>query len=404
MKKINPEILRWARETAGLTLEDASSKLGIRTAGGQSPEERLNSLEMGETEPSRSILVRMAKQYRRPLIVFYMEKPPPKGNRGQDFRSLPNTYTQETNAKIDALIRDILVRQSMLRAALEDEDETSPLKFINSIHFKYGIDKAVVSIKDYIGFDLETFRAQSSIDDAFKYLRTLVEKAGVFVLLLGDLGSHHTAFETDVFRGFALSDDIAPFIVINDRDSVAAWSFTLIHELVHVGLGHTGISSINPTLKIEQFCNQVASEFLLPRVDLFSLHIDSQDDFNVKQDRISEFADSRNLSSSMVAYKLFLMEIIDKNTWEQLNHDYRKMWLDAKRKKRELDRKKKGGPSYYVIRRHRLGDNLISLVHQMVIGGSLTTVKASKILGISPHNLQNLVEPTFHQKSEINLR
>jgi len=37
---------------------------------------------------------------------------------------------------------------------------------------------------------------------------------GIFVLLIGDLGSYHTAFDLEVFRGFALSDDIAPFIII----------------------------------------------------------------------------------------------------------------------------------------------------------------------------------------------
>ena len=64
----------------------------------------------------------------------------------------------------------------------------------------------------------------------------------MFVLLKGDLGNYRTAIDVEVFRGFAIADDIAPFVVINDNDSKAAWSFTLLHELTHLLLGQTGIS------------------------------------------------------------------------------------------------------------------------------------------------------------------
>ena len=55
------------------------------------------------------------------------------------------------------------------------------------------------------------------------------------------MGNYLSAIDVDVFRGFAIADDIAPFVVINDNDSVSAWSFTLLHELVHLLLGETGI-------------------------------------------------------------------------------------------------------------------------------------------------------------------
>ena len=35
----------------------------------------------------------------------------------------------------------------------------------------------------------------------------------------GNLGSHHTDLEVEVFRGFALADDFAPFVVVNPKDS-----------------------------------------------------------------------------------------------------------------------------------------------------------------------------------------
>lgn len=399
MPRINPDILQWARETAGLTLEEASKKLGIGIARGISPVDRLSALETGEIEPTRPMLLKMAKHYRRPLIVFYMERPPRKGNRGQDFRTLPDKYSDITNALVDVLIRDVQVRQSIIRAAMEDEEEIIPLPFIGSKKISQGTTMVVENIIETIEFDLSKFRDQPSSEDAFKYLRKLVENAGVFVLLIGDLGSHHTAFDLDVFRGFALSDDIAPFVVINDRDSRAAWSFTLIHELAHIWLGQTGISSTNSELKIEQFCNTVASDFLLPEVDLDSLDLNTVDSFEDRKILISEFASSQNLSSSMVAYKLYLNRKIDRASWVKLNLAYRKMWQEARDIRKERRRGKKGGPSYYTVRRHRLGDNFISLVHQMVIGGALTTQKAGKVLGVAPKNVQNLFEPNTQLNS-----
>src|SRR5205823_4825451 len=122
MPRVNPDILKWARETAGLTLEDASQKLAIGEARGVSGEERLAAYEVGAREPSRPLLLRMSKQYRRPLLTFYMSEAPRLGERGQDFRTLPPEHSRAQDALVDALIRDVRARQEMVRAVLEDED------------------------------------------------------------------------------------------------------------------------------------------------------------------------------------------------------------------------------------------------------------------------------------------
>src|ERR1039458_6458187 len=88
MSAIQPRILTWARETAGLSVEDAAHTLGLASARGKTGLQRLESMELGEEEPSRPLIVRMAKVYRRPLLVFYLAEPPRRGDRGQDFRTL----------------------------------------------------------------------------------------------------------------------------------------------------------------------------------------------------------------------------------------------------------------------------------------------------------------------------
>jgi Zn-dependent peptidase ImmA (M78 family) len=392
MPKVNPEILIWARETAGLNLEEASQKLRISEARGIAPVARLAALEAGQAEPTRPLLVKMAKQYRRPLLVFYMSAPPRPGDRGQDFRKLPQGYSRATEALVDALIRDVKARQRLLRAALEDEDEAEPRPFVGSMKMADGAEAVLKSIKKTLKIDLKHFRSQHSPLEAFALLRAGVEALGVFVLLIGDLGSHHTEISPEAFRGFALADDVAPFIVINDRDSKAAWSFTLIHELVHIWLGQTGISNVYSDKTIEKFCNEVAGQFLLPKDELSALQVVDTLNLEESKERITEFAQPRNLSSSMVAYSLYQTGAISRDMWQRLSKEFEKLWKEGKETQRVKARFREGGPDYYVVRRHRIGANLITLVQRMVQSGALTTTKAGIILGVKTRNVQKLLE------------
>lgn len=62
--------------TAGLTLDDMARKVGITCARGVGAAGRLASLERGKQELTRPMLVRMARQYRWPLVASYPAAPP----------------------------------------------------------------------------------------------------------------------------------------------------------------------------------------------------------------------------------------------------------------------------------------------------------------------------------------
>lgn len=392
MPKINPDILRWARESAGLAPDKAVAKLQLGPARGASAVERLAALEAGKDLPTRAMLVTMAKHYRRPLLTFYLSAPPRRGDRGRDFRTLPEGHSPADDVLLDALIRDIRARQGMVRAVLEDEEEAALLSFVGSKNTSDGVPVVLSSIRDTLQVSLPHFYTQSSPPEAFALLRAGAEEAGIFVLLKGDLGSHHTAIDLELFRGFALADEVAPFVVINDRDSRAAWSFTLLHELTHVWLGQTGISGERAGRTIERFCNDVAGEFLLPREELKGISLDDATDLRSTELRISEFARGRNLSSSMVAYRLYRARAIGRNIWSDLSTTFRDKWLRERHGQRLRAREQAGGPNYYVVRRHRVGNALINLVGRMMRAGAITTSKAGKVLGVKAKHVQELIE------------
>lgn len=392
MTEVNPEILAWARRTAGLTREEAARKLGIRDARGVPAADRLAALEAGGEEPTRPLLVRMAKQYRRPLLAFYLRYPPRNADRGADFRSLPGDRPVAGEALLDALLRDVRARQGMVRCLLEEEEETEPLPFVSSRTVADGQAASVDSLHDLLGIDHEDYRARRDSRAAFALLRERAEAAGVFVMLKGDLGSHHTAIEVETFRGFAMADDIVPFVVINDRDSPPAWSFTLLHELTHLLLGQTGISGFRAEGRTEKFCNDVAGAFLLPATELEELNIDPSAGLGATAEAIASFAEPRHLSRNMVAYASLRAGLIDQGAYNRLAGLFRSQRHGTGAARRGRAGEQEGGPSYYVARRHRLGNALIDLARRMLDAKALTTSKAAIILGVNPRNVQALVE------------
>ena len=388
---LNPEILVWARNTAALSPDRAAKALGFRDTRRRSAVERLAALEAGE-EPSRSVLLRMAKAYRRSLLVFYLDQPPRTGDRGQDFRTVPGSQPPLYNPVLDALIRDIRGRQSIVKHLLEEED-AEPLDFVGSASVGTPANELVGRIPGRIEFSLREFRQRSSVGHAFTYLREKLEASGIFVVLLGNLGSHHTNIPEKTFRGYAIADPIAPFIVVNDQDAKAAWSFTAFHEAVHLWLGNTGVSSMSTDAQIERYCNEVAGEILLPGSEINELAHLERAPVDKAADAVSLFARARNLSGPLVAYKLLRSGVISQTAWRNLDAHFTRERLAARERRPRAD-ENEGGPSYYVVKRHRLGPALLDLVGRSLGGEALTYTRAAQVLGVKPRNVDPLIHGT----------
>jgi len=390
MPQVNPDILRWARETAGFSREQAARKISLKEARGVPGDARLAELEAGRTAPSRTLLERMAQQYRRSLLTFYLPERPRTGDRGEDYRTIPDAKKGTSAPLLDALLRDIKARQDMLRTVLVEEEEAQPLQFINSMRVGDGAEAVIASIRRTIKIASPELRTQSSPTEVFAVLRNHAESAGIFVLLAGNLGSYHTALDVEVFRGFALADKIAPFVVINDLDARSAWSFTLLHELAHLWIGATGVSGFFSQSRTEQFCSDVASKYLLPDQDLELLSISSSN-IATAAEAITTFARDRHLSRSMVAYRLLRRGAITQPVWSRLSAKFREEWNQSREAQRARARETDGGPNYYVVRRHRLGSAILRVVGRNLSEGNLTPTKAARILGVKARSVEPLL-------------
>ena len=91
---VEPALLRWGRETAGLAVEDAARRVQI-------PPERLESweAEAGDIKPTIGQLRRLANLYHRPLSVFFLPEPPAEpALEIHDFRQLPGQVAGELSS------------------------------------------------------------------------------------------------------------------------------------------------------------------------------------------------------------------------------------------------------------------------------------------------------------------
>ena len=78
---INPAMLVWARESARLSIDEAAHKGGISA-------EKLKACEEGAAQLTFAQLMKFAREYKRPVSLFYLREPPKGWSPIQDFRLL----------------------------------------------------------------------------------------------------------------------------------------------------------------------------------------------------------------------------------------------------------------------------------------------------------------------------
>jgi Zn-dependent peptidase ImmA (M78 family) len=394
--QINPRLLAWARETAGLSAEEAAAKLGLKTTAKLTAAEKLLEAESGARPVSQSMLEKAAETYRRPLIIFYLPHPPARADRGEDFRTRPGAVSRREDAILDALIRDVRGRQQLLREALLDDEDTRPLPFVASSQISDGAKAVAARIRATLGITTGAQKKASDTDALFTLLRTATERAGIFVLLLGDLGSYHSDVSEEVFRGFALADDIAPFVVINDNDAKTARSFTLLHELAHIWIGASGVSGPlrgTPSHVVERFCNEVAGLFLLPPDALDKVAAAKPVDlnFDLALSLTDDIARAWNVSQGVVAYRFLLIGWITDQVATEMFRAFADRWRAERQRVRETRGPDDRGPPPNVLRRARLGSGLLDRVRRALQEDALTHTKAARILGVAPAAVDQLL-------------
>ena len=383
---INPELLKWARIEAGLSLQEAAERAKVtapRQKKGEdrlSPEDRLASWEQGIETPSLNQLESIAEAYRRPLLTFFLPEPPVKVEMLADFRTLPQAIFKVDTPEFSALKRRIIMLHRELKA-LADDEGISPLPFVGSCLPSSGVDALVKAIRKELAVSFEDQRKQKNEDALFIYLRNMAHNAGIYVVLLGDVGSHHSKIEPEEFRGIAVADPTAPLIVINKYDAKPAMLFTLVHELTHIWIGASGVSNLNGlganvnNNDIEKLCNAVAAEFLVPDAQIRAVWKEPEGSL---QQAVDELAKRFKVSGAVIGRRLLDAGFIDNQKYATLLITYQRRWESAKDKSKQSG----GGPNHNILAGYYLGQKTLHTLIQAAYSGRITLQDAARVLNI----------------------
>lgn len=80
---INPALLRWGRETGGVSVEEAARRVKV-------PRGQLEAWESGASLPTVRQAMDLAHIYRRPLAAFCLASPPVQPREPLDYRRTPS--------------------------------------------------------------------------------------------------------------------------------------------------------------------------------------------------------------------------------------------------------------------------------------------------------------------------
>lgn len=254
---VSPDLFRWARDRAGLDHVD----LTIRFP-------KFEAWEAGELQPTLKQLEGFARATHAPVGYFFLPGPPDEPLPIPDFR----TVADRAIARPSPNLLDTVYACQQRQDWYSDHARVTglaPLPFVGSLTMATVPAEAAVRLRDALGFSVEARRACATWTDALRAFIEQADQLGVMVMVSGVVLNNNTRhLDPQEFRGFALSDSLAPLVFINGADSKAAQMFTLAHELAHLWLGQTALSDVSAERTsdnaTERWCNEVAAELLVP--------------------------------------------------------------------------------------------------------------------------------------------
>lgn len=277
--EVRPELLRWARERSGLDIPALTRRFP-----------HLDSWERGEAHPTLKQLEGFAKVTHTPVGYLFLSEPPVEHVPILDFRTIGNERTGRPSPDLLDTIYLCQQRQEWYRNHARSMGEAS-LTLVGSVQVTGDVVRTAALIRTALGFDIEERRRMPTWTDALRRFLEQADTLGVLVMVSGVVGSNNRRqLDPQEFRGFALSDHLAPLVFINGADTKAAQMFTLAHELAHIWLGQSAVSdaeaSVVPEHDVERWCNQVAAELLVP-LDVLREEYDRGADLSTETNRLA---------------------------------------------------------------------------------------------------------------------
>ena len=360
---ITPSILEWAINRAGVSVEHVHEKAAKWISG--------------EARPTFKQAMDIAKKLQIPFGYLWLKVPPLEKEIIPDLRTIGNRTSTEMPLELKTTLNDIKQKQEWFKEYAKANDllkcEIAGNFTIHDDTQKIADDIAAkLKISNIVGEKYNKDQMLKSIIEKIESLGILVMRNSIF------RGNTRKKLDLNIFRGFAIFDDVVPLIFVNTNDSKAGQIFTLMHELAHLWIGESGISDldIQNSNDIEIFCNEIAAKVLMP-------------DIKIRQ-TFKTFADENWLENMANQFSVSTLAIL--NRLKSLNlismPEYRELYSDEQEKFNCIPKQKqKGAPSPEVMIKTKNGNLFTFAVTSAVLSGDETYTNGANLLGFKHTDL-----------------
>jgi Zn-dependent peptidase ImmA (M78 family) len=385
---INPEVLRWAMDRAGLSVEQLTKNF-VDAA-------KIRSWENRTALPTLAQAEELANKLRIPLPILLLDEPPIIELPIPDLRTVDALSSGKPSPEFVDTVNDAVVRQNWYREYVLTTD-ARPLPFVGQFNPTDNILAVARSIRTVLQLD-ERLRLHCRSWQEF--LTKFVQRAdavGIIVMRNSVVRHDNTRkLLVDEFRGFAISDAYAPLVFVNSRDAKAAQIFTLAHEFAHIWLGATGVSNPDPRKRhgefrasLERTCNEIAAEVLVPQDSFLRMwSSDKTTDANVKQ-----VAAHYRVSSIVVLRRANDLEKIGAEEFKRkITAEYAR-FRAMEEKEQEKEQERTG--NFWNLFTMRNGQRFTDAVANAARQEAIPFIYASNLLGVKAATLESYIK-RFH--------
>jgi Zn-dependent peptidase ImmA (M78 family) len=363
--------MSWSRLRAGLTEFELAKSLPVKA-------EKILEWEAGESQPTFRQAQQWAALAHVPFGFLFLKAPPQDALALPDLRTVGGVAPAKPSIDLLDTVRDVMRKQAWFLDYLKEQQQ-APLPFVGKFSVSSSVAEVVADIRKTLNVD--ALPVQKGSDEYMRQLIAAADSAGILVMRSGMVGSNtHRKLDVGEFRGFALSDALAPVIFINIADAPTARVFTLIHELAHLWIGSSGVSSVAPSSsrKDEVFCNAVAGDFLVPEGQFRRVWRAVEDWVGL----LPQLAATFHVSRLVIARRACDLGLISNAAYSEYY-----------RNELETFREKKGsGGSFYRSAGARNSKRFSRAVISETLSGRLLLRDAGKLLGVQPAKIRTYAE------------
>ncbi len=363
---IKPEVIRWALSQAD------EEQIGVHMMDG------VKKWIDGTKKPTFNQIEAFSKKVNIPLGYFFLQAPPEEKIQLLEYRTVDSAELVRPSRDLIDTIHEMERIQDWMKEYRLDTG-FSVLPIVGSLKGNSDVDSIAQTIRNDLDLDYDWYKNSRNISDAFNRVRSLLEYSGIVVMLNGIVGNNtHRALNIEEFRAFAMVDEWAPLIFINNADSQGAKLFSLFHEMAHIWLGEDDLYNdriaTQKVKPIEVLCNAVASELMVP----FDLFINEWSNCQTKDDRerITIISKAFKCGESVIARKALDAKKIN-------NEMYKNVISDAIKAYKDKRTTKASGGDYYKTMASRLDSCFVRALCESVNMGRTTYTEACKLTNTS---------------------